>query len=135
MNLGLLALREAITQTLFVFDTVLCIILAHYIYRGRRIYSNWWKQPQLHGAAALFVLIFGHLLVRGWGMALIIYYRRGGGIFDLENSYPVALIGTVIAVIGVCWFVRVISPPEWGERGWIGASLVSIALIGALQML
>lgn len=127
--INLLGWWEMVTEILFIFDVILGFILSHYIWRSWRNYSQWWRQPHLQGAIALLLLTAGHGIVRAWSLAAFWNLHNGGSLFDLENRYPISLAGTVMAVIGMCWCIRIFGPDRWGERGWIGSMLIALGFV------
>lgn len=133
-TISLLTVREMIAETLFALDLVFGIILLHYVWTRSRDYTRWWKYRHIQGAVAILVLISGHLIIRFWSIAIFVDVRRGGNVFDLENRYPVALIGTIIAVIGLCWAIRIFSPDSWGEKSWMAALAFAGLLVATMRL-
>lgn len=131
---GLLTLREMIAETLFSFDLLFAFVLTHYLWTRSREYVRWWRFRHVQGAMAILTIIIGHLIIRFWSIAIFIDLRRGGSIYDLENRFPVALAGTVIAVGGLCWAIRVFSPDSWGERSWIAAVAFAALVVIAMRL-
>jgi hypothetical protein len=132
--INLLFWRELIAQFLFIFDLALGAMLLHYLAEQARTFERWWRRPAAQAAMAILTLVLGQTMVRLWSIVIFAEYRHGVGIFDLENRYPMALLGTAIAVIGLCWCIRIFSPDKWREKGWIAACVVGLLFVIVMHL-
>lgn len=131
--LSQILLRQIINEVLLSFDIILFVILVRYI-TVQINQSAQMSQPHIQGAMALLTIFFGHAIVRGWSFATFVNIARGGGLFDLENAYPVALIGTIVTVVGLSWLIRIFTPNSWGERGWIFSVMLTALFVGLMRI-
>jgi hypothetical protein len=136
-TISFLLLRQIITEILFSFDVILAIILVRYLMYQRNVQegTRWLFWPHIQGAFALLVLTIGHCFTRLWSIGTFVYMRHGGSIFELEEAFPLALIGTAVAVVGLCWIIRVLTPTSWGERGWMLALALTAAFVGTMRLI
>lgn len=132
--INLLTWREMIAEVLLTFDVILSLILIRYLWYARQEYDYWWKRIHIQGAAALLVLLSGHAMIRGWSVATFINLKQGGSLFELENQLPIAFIGTIVAVVGLCWCIRIFTPDEWGEKGWIVSCFLALAFVLMMRL-
>lgn len=126
--------RQIIAETLFIFDVIFAVVLIRYLWINKSG-QPWWEQVHLQGAFAFLTLIVGHILIRGWSIvSFVAIKRQGASIFDMENWLPVSFVGTIIAVIGMIWCIRVFSPGRWGEVGWIVAVILAGCFVAAMRL-
>lgn len=119
-DLGGLDSRIFSGVNLFWGDLTLFITLTMFILKA--IHHDPWRWRQnmaVRGAIGTAVYCLGMLFVRGWSVPLLVLTKHGYPTIDLENAYPVSLIGTMIAMVGMYCMVRVFSPVRWSFWGWL----------------
>jgi hypothetical protein len=135
MLLNFLFTRQIIAEVLLVFDLFFAGILIRYlVVKCRELGPAFWRDPVIHGAFALLVLMVGHTIIRFWGVVIFYQLSQGANIFDMENRMPLALMGTAVAVVGMCWIIRVFSPSNWGEKSWVAACLLAGLFVGFMRL-
>ena len=121
--------RQLINSGWLVANLCLVVTLLYYLHAEVRI-DGWYAYARNKAAIALLILFSGETIVRAWSFFLLRFYAKGVDAWPIEQRYPVALTGAVIALAGTACAVRVFSPKEWGHWGWI----VSMALAAAFML-
>lgn len=131
-ELGSIDVRIFSGVTLFGGDLHLMIVSAILLARIINDQPYTWRQDRVARAAVgLFVYCFGMMLVRGWGVPLLILIKHGYPTVELENAFPVSLVGTMVAAWGIVCMARVFTPASWSWYGW-ALPLAGWLLVGAL---
>lgn len=108
-------------------DLTLMLVLMLFILKAIREDSYHWRNSMaVRGAVGMFVYCLGMGMVRAWSVPLLILTKHGYPTISLENAYPVSLVGTVIAMVGMFCMVRVFSPVSWSIWGWLVPLAVSV---------
>lgn len=137
MLLNFLEARQLVVEVLFVFDIAFAFILIRYLFRKWRGMSGseFWASKNCQAAGGLLAMITGQTILRGWSVFLFIVLASGGNIFEWETNYKVSLVGTFITCFGLIWVIRLFSPVECQERGWIAACAGAILFVGMMEWL
>lgn len=127
--------RQVINNTLFILDVVLAVFLVLYIIKeGRkRGWAEAYERLGVQAAMAVLVLQIGHIVLRGWSAVLLWYYANGRDALQIENKYPVALVGAILCVIGMLCCIRIFSRERWGHWGWVFAIVFGILFVIGVQ--
>jgi len=112
---------------LFWGDITLLLVLSMFVIKAWRFNHKWYDDMAVRGAIGLAVYCVGMMLVRGWSVPLLILTKHGYPTIALENAYPVSLIGTAIAMVGMYCMVRVFSPVRWSFWGWVVPGAIALA--------
>jgi hypothetical protein len=133
--LGAEQAREVIAESLFVFDVGLLVFIAAHLRREFCLRGFRAARARLGNQAALAVGVHtvGLMIIRGW--TTLQFYLKGIGYnpVSVEEAYPVALTGLVIAVLGMACCIRIFSPRRWGNFGWILVFSAAIGFVGWMQ--
>lgn len=112
---------------LFWGDITILVVMLLYILKAIRTDPNHWRDNiAVRGAVGWFVYCMGMALVRGWNVPLLVLIKHNYPTIPLENAYPISLIGTMIAMVGMYCMVRVYSPVKWLFWGWLIPLVVGV---------
>jgi hypothetical protein len=99
-------------------------MLLEYIYHGLH-------RVRLQGLISVSIVIVGEVITRGW-MWLVGYLSNtdadAGWLLKLPWGL-VPIIGASIEAIGLLCIIRVFSPNEWGNRGWLICAGMAAAMV------
>lgn len=129
-QVGFLTERIFVAVILALSCLAVTIVVGAYLVREARVNPTWYLNWGNKGAVAIFIFMLGETVARGWGAALIIAYRQGFDLAALENQYPLAFVGAVIAYIGAVCKLRIFSP-GWADWIWVSMAL-AIIVLGAI---
>jgi len=85
-------------------------------------------------AVAMLIYFVGRAIASNWGAAYLYAQKHGIDMVAVENQYPIALVGSIVAAVGFLMMIRVYSHSRWKHWGWLSALITSmlifIGLIG-----
>jgi hypothetical protein len=129
--------REIVTELLFIEDLGVILFIglylrAEYVAKGmyglkRRLASKF--------AIGFGIYILGHAIVRLWSISMYLIKERETPTFELEDVYPIGLTGLLLAMIGMAFAIRVISPAPCIRWGWIAVLAASIVFVIIMRYL
>lgn len=123
-----LAARELINNGWFIVSLCLVGIFVFFLITEMRE-DGWYAKLRNQAALALIVYFIGETLARGWAALLIAQYSGGAtfiqDVWDIEERYPIAMLGAAISFIGAICCVRIFSPPNWGHSGWLAVLAIA----------
>lgn len=117
-----------------VLSLFLWIVLSVYLVGEVRNEGRYWYDRLGNKAAvAIWVYMLGETISRMWGAVLTAAVLSGADSGEIENRYPIALVGACVALVGILCKVRIFTPKGWGEWLWLGVGVagVGIALVVA----
>lgn len=128
--------REVVAETLFIFDLALASFIAIHLFREirKRGIRLAWTRLGNRAALAVGVHMTGLAVIRGWSTAM--YWMRFHGIdpAPIDNAFQIPLFGLSLAAVGMAGCIRIFSPAEWGEWGWVVTFMVVALFIGYMQL-
>lgn len=128
--LELIELRRIFAVVMMVFSIVLLIVMLRHlaleIWHNRR---GWWLRLGNQAAVATSVFMFGEILSRFWGWIIYGNLIRGRDIGELENTYPLGMMATLIISIGLMFLIVVYSPRVAWIIGAISAAVAATIFI------
>jgi hypothetical protein len=134
----MMLLRQTTNNFLFVMDSALlgifCLYIASYLKtHGRRAA---WGMVRVRAAAWIAVHVVGLTMQRGWGIVLYRAYDRGGNMMTVEQHFPIYLIGSLFAAVGVAGTIYTFTPLEgtWKRRATILVLAVFAAALFTVVM-
>jgi hypothetical protein len=120
--------RAVIANGTLVVDLCLLVIFIIYL-RSRVDEPNWSRDIAFRGAFWLLIYFSGRTIATVWGAMLISAYAHGRNAFAIEAAYPVSLVGTGIALVGLLGVARVFSPPPIRNWGWLLTGILVAAVL------
>lgn len=127
--------RQVIAEALLVFDLgLLCFIVVHLRREVRRRgFALARTRLGNQAAVAVGVHILGLTLIRSWTTYLYWANESGVDTSGAEDAYPLAMVGLVIAMVGMACCIRIFSPVRWGNWGWILTFCAALGFVGFMQ--
>lgn len=132
-----LTIRQVINNSLLVLDLALLIFIARHLYRETRLTGLQAAYNRLGNQAALsiFIHVIGLTMIRGWSALLLYYQGQGVDAWQIEQLYPVGVIGLFIALVGMGCCIRIFSRAEWGHWGWVLSSAAAMMFAVGMQVI
>lgn len=126
-----LAARQLINNGWLAVSVCLVIIFAAFLLKEMRE-DGWYGKFRNQGAIALLIYFLGETLARAWAALLLYQMTHGetlGGVFAVEERYPIALAGAAISFFGALCCVRAFSPASWGHKAWVSVAVIAGAFM------
>lgn len=101
----------------------------------RRPLSVWrsvlwnYKRVRMQLALSFAAFMAGEYVTSGWSFAIRFIENRGNRVPDWMSDEPfiyLPIFGGTLQVISAVCLIRILTPNEWGHRGWIAAALYSV---------
>lgn len=107
-----------------------CWIAQRYRANGALEHSN-----RIQAATAIFVTILGEVTNRMWTWVLLFLQTSGRDASWLTRPpySSIPIFGSFVTMVGMLCMVRVFTPDEWGNNGWVISGI--IALIAAMAVI
>jgi hypothetical protein len=121
----MMLLRQTTNNFLFVMDLALLGIFGLYIASYLKAYGRRaaWGMVRVRAAVWIGVHVVGLTLQRGWGVVLYRAYDRGESMMSVEQHFPVYLIGSLFAAIGLGGTIYTFTPLDdqgpWKRRATV----------------
>ena len=120
LNPGFLMLVNGVW---FSLSVCLLFVFARYVWINRsRGYS------ELQAAISISIYFTGVSLSHGW-VWWWRHHNNAGISAEWMNDWPVLPLGVLLAAFGLLCMIRVFTPLEWGNWGWIGSALATGLLL------
>lgn len=132
-----LVIRQIINNALFVLDIALVAFIVRHLICEVRTGGLQYAYGRLGNQAALAILvhIVGLTMIRGWSALLLYYQGQGVDAWQIEQLYPIGIVGASIALIGMGCCIRIFSRQEWGNWGWIVSVAAAASFVIGMQVL
>lgn len=93
-----------------------------------------WEDPLTQGAIALSIMNGGDAIYRIWVWLLLRVYNDGSPSHWVREQWPLAMLASIMIVLGALCAIRVFSPRSWGHCGWLSclALLVVVLVVNIL---
>lgn len=112
---------ELLNGAFFILALCASIVFTHYLWVKRKFGYN-----ALTPAIALTCIFYGEMILRG--MFWYVRQQLNNGI-PMQQSNTVLIIGSLVITTGILCSIRVFSPTEWGNRGWVTSLIITILFL------
>ena len=112
---------ELLNGAFFVLAFCASCVFTHYLWVKRE-----YGYKALTPAIALTCIFYGETWLRG--MFWYVRQNLNNGI-QMQPSNTLLMLASVTVITGILCSIRVFSPSEWGNRGWVTSLIITIVFL------
>lgn len=111
-------------------NLALCLIVIFLRYFATEYANHGFTRARMASVVALSGMVGGEVLIRFW-LWLIRYLGNDGIDTKFMIDLPlgiVPLLGVLLQAAGYLCMIRIVTPDDWGERGWLACAGTALAV-------